>query len=357
MSEDRISSPFERLREKYSQEWPAIASARQRTEERLRDLESLQELKADNTAITVFGSFARGELTSGSDIDWSLLVDGPSDPEHFQLAQEIRGRMELLELPEPGTTETFGTLASSHELIHHIGGVRDTNQNMTRRMLLLLESRAVTNEIVRDRVVQGILHRYIVSDLSVSWRTQPEILVPRFLLNDIARFWRTMAVDYAAKRWEQQEKKWALRNAKLRLSRKLLFVAGLLTCFSFELHPPEDRSEVLSDTENLPSRLAQFLWVQVRLTPIELVCLALLREHVNEGAALDIMDSYNQFLALLHDEDKRKHLEKLSFDDAPLDQLFQTVRSLSHQFQQGLDLLFFSGDERMRNLILKYGLF
>lgn len=350
------ASPFEILKAKYSREWPAITEARRLTSERLHELKFPEDLNSANTTVVVFGSLARGELTPGSDADWSLLIDGPSDPGHVRLAQEARKVIEMLGLGEPGATETFGTLANSHELIHRIGGIHDTNQNLTRRILLLLESHAVNNPLVRDRVVQGILHRYIASDASVSWRASPDLVVPRFLLNDIVRFWRTMAVDYAAKRWEQADKKWALRNAKLRMSRKMLFVSGLLMCFSFELYPPEDRGAMLEDPNLLPEKLAEFFLNQMQRTPVERVAQVLLG--VDQGEiATSIMDAYDQFLGLLASEEKRTHLEDLKFDEVGNDSLFQEVRSMSQGFQRGLTRLCFESQGVLREMVIKYGVF
>lgn len=347
---------FDLLCKKYSRVWPALSEARERTAHRIAHLQTLSLPQSDNTTLVVFGSFARGELTAGSDIDWSLLLDGPSDPEHFRLAREIRERLADADLLEPGTTETFGTLASSHELIHHIGGIRDTNQNMTRRILLLLESQAINNEIVHERVLRGILNRYIVSGQSVSWRSRPSVVVPLFLLNDIVRFWRTMTVDYAAKRWEQPDGKWALRNAKLRMSRKLLFVAGLAMCFSFELSPPQDREKILADEEMRPALLAGFLLEQTRLKPIDLLCGLLLRQN-NEEIVAGVLDSYDAFLDLLGNEEKRIHLAELQFDQADRDELFAEVRNMSQRFQSGLTRLVFGADEQLRDLVIRYGVF
>jgi hypothetical protein len=182
------------------------------------------------------------------------------------------------------------------------------------------------------------------------------MVVPRFLLNDIVRFWRTMAVDYAAKRWEQSDRKWALRNAKLRMSRKLLFAAGLLMCFNFELSPPPDRDEILADPDTLPPKLAEFFLDQTRLTPLELVAQALLQTGKGEVVS-DVMDSYDLFLELLDDNEAREHLETLRFEEAGRDPLFQKITDLSETFQRGLTALFFESNLALRDMIIKYGVF
>jgi UTP:GlnB (protein PII) uridylyltransferase len=55
---------------------------------------ALVNLDSEDTSIVVLGSLGRLEFTSGSDIDWNLLVDGIADPNHHALfldaQQEIK---------------------------------------------------------------------------------------------------------------------------------------------------------------------------------------------------------------------------------------------------------------------------
>src|SRR4051812_35091049 len=98
---------------------------------------------ADDMTVVVFGSWARDELTDGSDDDWAVLVgrefaDYDRDVvDAMALAQKHLGADDK----KPGSQHVFGVPFDVHGLVDHIGLDDDTNRNLTRRMLLLLESR------------------------------------------------------------------------------------------------------------------------------------------------------------------------------------------------------------------------
>jgi Putative nucleotidyltransferase DUF294 len=139
---------FNRLRqllERIGTQSPSLVRAIQSTEEELLELERLllpsgNRPLAENVSLVFFGSLARGEATSQSDLDWTLLINGEVDGQHSSLHQSIRKKLLDAKKIPPGSTGTFGGLAFSHELVHCIGGQDDTNKNLTLRMLLLLES-------------------------------------------------------------------------------------------------------------------------------------------------------------------------------------------------------------------------
>ena len=100
---------------------------------------ALAVFDSEDTSIVVSGSLASNEFTADSDIDWTLLVDGSADPQHYDLTGKIMKVVSGLPVKETGAEGTFSTMVFSHNLIHEIGGEDDTNSNTTRRLLLLLE--------------------------------------------------------------------------------------------------------------------------------------------------------------------------------------------------------------------------
>jgi predicted nucleotidyltransferase len=161
---------LEDLAQKFSADWRFLLKGRATSGEELNRIESAcRPLVMRDTSLVVFGSLARQEFTSESDIDWTLLVDGFTVPEHLTVAHRIGEALEKLKARAPGRTGTFGNLASSHNMIHCIGGDDDSNANTTRRVLLLLESRPIGDSEAFDRVRNNLLKRYLGEDLGL-WR-------------------------------------------------------------------------------------------------------------------------------------------------------------------------------------------
>src|SRR5690348_7152182 len=116
----------------------AISRAELKTDEILAKLrETVGELEDRNLSVVVTGSLGRGEASDDSDADWMLIIDGPSNPDHATLAREIGNRIKAIVPKDVGPTGTFGQIVPSHDLIHYIAGTRDSNENLTRRVLLL----------------------------------------------------------------------------------------------------------------------------------------------------------------------------------------------------------------------------
>lgn len=315
----------------------------------LTEMQSLFEMPpfSSDEDVVVYGSLARREFTSGSDIDWTLIVDGQANAGHLKLVNDTRKKFQENGFKDPGSSGVFGQVSFSHELIHHIGGQADTNANLTKRVLLLLESSKInfgegTGEgTAYDRIINGILGQYIEHDSGLNSNREA---IPRFLLNDIVRFWRTMCVDFAYKQKEQGGDKWALRNIKLRVSRKMLFVKGLLMCLSH-----------YGQGHDKPA-LIESLKAMVKQPPIELLINSIAKFDLDKSAIIQVVNCYEGFLTKLADENLRKELERLNMEEIYQSDVFINLRTLSDELQTALNKLFL-GDTKLSKLTLQYGVF
>jgi predicted nucleotidyltransferase len=330
----------------------ACAEAAKAERERVSALAE-KYVPADCSFVT-FGSLARNEFTPGSDLDWALLIDGSANPQHLDMAKEVA---RLLGDKAPGPTNVFGCPIFSHDLVHLIGGQSDTNSNTTRHILLLLESRAlIESASVRDRVMRHLFRRYIQEDRGYHAIHEYAVRVPRFLLNDIVRFWRIMAVDYAHKRRERDSDGWAIRNFKLRVSRKLIFVAGLAMCLSCQLRPSPALRGKFDREDDFNNALQDFLLEFCNRTPLEVLA-RLAVDFSALDAGVEALDAYNDFLGILSDADKRKRLKELDVEDAQSDDVFREARAVGTRFQDSLSRLFFGSNSELTMATQRYGVF
>jgi predicted nucleotidyltransferase len=327
------SGALVRLAQRAGTEFPALLSARRRTEERLAQRRTaLAGLPHDrDAAVVLCGSWGRGEVTRHSDDDWWILVDGAARPVvHPQPDAVARA---LHEVP-PGIEGLFGSVAFRDDLRDHIGLAADTNANFTRRMLLVLESVAVTGQPAWSAARRAVLAGYL-DERSSDFRP------PRFFLNDIVRYWRTITVDFEGKDRTRGGDGWGLRAAKLRTSRKLLFASGLLPIL--ECHR-------LQASEMLDALAADFA-----APATDRIAAAFLRyDAIDLGVR--VLAAYDRVLQLLDDPEVRAHLVDLAEEDAPRSEAFTELRRLADQLQNGLLSLLFD-DRRLAPVVREYAIF
>jgi hypothetical protein len=218
-------------------------------------------------------------------------------------------------------------------LIERIGLDADDNRNLTRRLLLLLESVAVVNEPAHEDCWRRVLGGYLDNSVK-SYRP------PRFLLNDVIRYWRTICVDFVGKERGDAGQKWALRNLKLRLSRKALFAGGLLPVLLCHRLPASDIGPFLAETLERPS-IDRIAWVFLELDAVD--------------AGVRAIGAYDRFIGILGDRDAREELEGISRDEAGDSSVFKEGKRLGVDFQQGLLALLF--ETRLEPMVREYGVF
>ncbi len=277
---------------------------------------------ADDVSVCVFGSLARDEFTDGSDHDWAILTNEPHahDDSSVVAALQIVEKHLGKEDHAPGNTKVFGMPFDVRTLVESVGLDGDSNTNLTRRMLLLLESRSLTGT-VHEAGWRSVLDHYMNHGVK-NYRP------PRFPLNDVVRYWRTVCVDFEGKHRDPNgnDPKWATRNAKLRTSRKLLFAGGLLPIMLCHVRT----------TDEIPSFLATWFTA----VPLDKVAAAFIWADMQpEGARA--LATYDRWLSIQQDKSARDELRTLTRDTRRSSQLFADVVDLGRQFERTLLALLF----------------
>ncbi len=259
--------------------------------------------------VVLLGSFGRFEVTAESDCDYLILVD--DTPPHHDIRRVVLAVHRVLEgstWRSPGATGTFGDFVTGTELFGRIGLESDSNANTTRRLLLLTESVSVLNPDVGKRIREAVIERYLV-DYAPDSQRYKAVHVPHFLLNDLTRYWRTMAVDFGAKQWRSLSSDWFLRYAKLLTTRKILFAGTLALLLDTENAVPEVSPTGAFDSAQAYEALTNHLAGGFALSPLD----RLMSVHDRLGpdgqsSLARILTAYDSFLGMLDDSVQRAAL-------------------------------------------------
>ena len=157
---------------------------------------------------------------------------------------------------------------------------------------------------------RSMLERYISEEM-----TDHQLAL--FLLNDVIRYYRTIAVDYEFKTTEgRSPKPWDIRNIKLIFSRKLLYASGLFSVAVTADRDRERKIELLEELFDLP--------VMQRMNRI---CGTANLERV--------WASYDRFLEKLENASVRERLKRLKRSERS-DPLFRELKNEVHHFTREL---------------------
>ena len=169
-------SPLRRLAELADRDFPSLFAARERSAgglgKRREDLGKLPH--DDGTSIVLMGSWGRAEVTSGSDDDFMVLVYGEEPPEeeaHEKERPEVKpsvGEVSAVLDNPPGSQGIFAAPVYSENVVQNIGLDGDDNKNLSRRMLFLLESTAVSGDDVYRSVSRPAASSRLINDITCS---------------------------------------------------------------------------------------------------------------------------------------------------------------------------------------------
>ncbi|WP_410952403.1 hypothetical protein [Pseudomonas sp. S1(2024)] len=295
------------LQKRYDYSCKSIESLRQALYSTLAPLAGRSPL-----AVVSVGSYGRCEVSPVSDIDFFIVHDTslPAD----RLDDILRQVSDLVRpISHPGESDEAkfgrGALALYSDVSEHIGWKCEDNTALTRRMLMLLEGRALFGHEAFAWWQNDLLRRYIPDDHGSG--------LARFLLNDLIRYYRTLMANFEEKRAEG--KAWGVRNIKLQFSRKLLFAGGIVAIA--EVHGLAAPSKIM--------RLQQLL----ALTPLQR--LALLGDSNPYSASL--FEDYAVFLELISSVENRRHLDSLTPGQAMADPVYRELRGRGQAFSLKLE--------------------
>jgi predicted nucleotidyltransferase len=217
--------------------------------------------KWGHVSVFVAGSLGRFETGRKSDLDVFLLAKSiepnKKGTTRFPKLEEIQLLSKLIQvntslgLPEFSGDGRYLKVHDVNDIVESTGDANDDSENyFTTRLLLLLESKSIWNDELRQEAIEQVLENYFKDGKG------KKDFRPLFLLNDILRYWRTICLNYERDRIAPTAKWWK-KNLNLKFSRKLTVYSTILAIVTKAV---ETKQELIELTNMVPlQRLASVL--------------------------------------------------------------------------------------------------
>jgi len=292
-----------------------------------------QEFGSDKTfSIVVAGSYGRMEASQQSDLDYVVLSSPETDINIDIIVKKVRGIATNLNIVLPNETGVFAKSYTKSELIDNIGNEEDDLNKLAQRLLMIMESKPIFNEEMFNTIADEILSKYL--EYVIKEPTKEAI----FLMNDLIRYFRSIAVNYQYNFWKNNEK-WTIRNVKLRHSRILMYAGTLL---------------LILNASKLREKKFEYIKQHFRLTPFEKVVSVYLDN--NDFNFSRLIGAYDIFLGKLNSSEIRKQLQ-VEYDDRYKNPHYAELKVTSDTFIAELTRFIFSKRGTWSEEVFEYLIF
>lgn len=261
---------------------------------KIRDCLSTSEIDSAIETVAAAGSLGRMEACPDtSDADLIIVLSDEIDLDTDEGKEEAKKAWDSvwqvvsrhLTIEKPKPTGVFAKATNRKKLLKSVGDAAEQYEVFGKRLLLLLETQPVFNDEnytqLIDSIVDSYAAKYVERDPKKEWT---------FLLNDLIRYFRSLAVNY---QWDfnKEEEKWLLRNVKLRHSRLIMY-GGLLMLLG---EASKERKDKVAWLKN-----------HLKMTPLER--LAWVYEQNKDWNFHRVAGLYDVFLLHLNNPETRKKL-------------------------------------------------
>ncbi|WP_089728902.1 DUF294 nucleotidyltransferase-like domain-containing protein [Candidatus Thiosymbion oneisti] len=249
-----------------------------------------------NICLVAVGSVGRQEALEASDLDIIPVLSSKTTTVDFErhdraLRERISNDLGI-KVSEGKDLTRFVDIARLTDP-DTIGGDEDDSQALTKRILILLESTQVGGGYPIRKVREKILEAYAESE-----RTRGRHVLS--LCNDLARYFRTLCIEYKAK-VDVQSKDWCTRNLKLRHTRKIWYFSCMLSVVS-----------LAQEYTGGEARYFEGLLENFSLPPI--LRIAKVTGDSQKMAVSRLLKHYAYFLEFMSQEKHRSALSKVDHD-------------------------------------------
>jgi hypothetical protein len=329
-----------------SRSWAVLEKARQYCEKLLGEVRAIadaflagKKLTPEEVCCVVVGSVGRQEALEASDIDLIPVLRSAATLAAFQphdkaLRQEIKDNLKI----KVSQGDDLTRCVSVEELIdpESIGGEKDGSSPLTKRILILTEGKQAGGNLPLNDVRQAVMKAYAGADRSRGRHVLS-------LCNDIARYYRTLCIEYKAK-VDDPDKDWCTRNMKLRHSRKFWYFSCLMTivCLA-DSNPQGDEPYIDGLLSAFDKSPAQRLFNAVR--------------EEQRGNAGRITEPFAWFLEFMAVQVHREKLAQTAHDkryEITLENPFPAVKFNSDRLHQEMLILIDSLPSHQRHRVLSW---